>query len=166
MSWEIHQILIGIHIFLAITWVGGILFVGWGVYPAAKALGIANQRLFLLSMMRRTHWLFTLAGAGVITTGILLGTVAGPIRTWSDVRNTSFGHIWFTALCIGLFTLSWGIFVGYKQTMKVLGDDSLWKRAETTHYLKPINDAMKKTAALESVEILGFITIIICMLYI
>lgn len=38
MYWAIYQIVLGIHILLGIAWVGGILFVGWGVFPVAKKL--------------------------------------------------------------------------------------------------------------------------------
>jgi copper resistance protein D len=165
MSWEIHQFFLGVHIFLGIIWVGGILFVGWGVYPAAKTIKVAEQRQFLLSLMKRTHLIFTLVGAGVITTGILLGTVLGPIKSFDILWNTAYGNLWLTALIIGLITLLWGVFVGYRQTMKVLSDDTLWKLAEKG-YSTALNQAMFTTAVLESVEIIGFIALLTCMMII
>jgi copper resistance protein D len=163
MAWEIHQILKGLHIFLAIVWVGGILFVGWGVYPAIKSLQFADQRKFLTSLMNHTHWLFTLVGAGVITTGVLLGTVLGPIKNWNHLWHTTYGNIWLSALLISIFTLLWGIFVGYTQTMKMLSNDELWQRAETGDPA-PLIKTMKATALLESVEIVGFIILLILMM--
>ncbi|MDP4084901.1 MAG: hypothetical protein Q8934_09830 [Bacillota bacterium] len=162
MIGEIHQILIGLHIFLAIIWVGGILFIGWGVFPAVKAMKPNEQRLFLHTLMLRTHWIFTLAGAGVIITGFLLGTVVGPITHISDIFRFAYGISWFIAFLIGLITLAWGIFVGYNQTMKVLSEDSLWFSAENGDAL-PLNKAMVKITCLESVEVIGFIVILICM---
>lgn len=162
MAWVVHQILLVIHIFLAIVWVGGILFIAWGVYPATKKLAVKERRRFLRSLMQWTHWLFTLAGIGVITTGILLGTVAGPIHHWRYVWGTSYGNIWFTALIIATFTLLWGAFVGYKQSMKVFSNDSLWERAEAKDSTS-LTKAMLITAVVESVEVIGFFALIICM---
>jgi len=119
MAWEIRQILLGVHVLLAIVWVGGILFISWGVYPAARTMSPPKQRLFFRSLMQWTHWPFTLAGAGVIATGVLLGTAAGPIRHWYAVWYTSYGKIWLASLIIALGTLSWGAFVGFRQAMKV-----------------------------------------------
>ncbi|WP_106496715.1 hypothetical protein [Lentibacillus sp. Marseille-P4043] len=162
MFWFIHQLLLGLHILLAIVWVGGIFFVGWGVYPTVKKMSISEQRRFLSSLMQWTHWLFTAAGIGVITTGILLGTVVGPIHNWQNVWNTTYGNIWFTALVIALFTLAWGVFVGYKQSMKVFADDVIWNKAESGD-MKPLNKSMTMTTVAESVEVIGFIALIICM---
>src|SRR5690625_1069774 len=110
----IRQIILIIHILLGIIWVGGILFVGWGVYPAVKTMEIPNQRLFLYTMMKRTHILFSLAGASVIFTGVLLGTTLGPIQQWRDLLNTTYGTLFLAALFIGVFTLAWGTFIGYR----------------------------------------------------
>ncbi|MEN1967276.1 hypothetical protein WMZ97_04270 [Lentibacillus sp. N15] len=157
-----HQILLVLHILLAIVWVGGILFVGWGVYPVAKKFPYPQQRHWLQALMQWTHWLFTAAGLGVIITGILLGTVLGPIQQWRHVWETNYGHIWLTALIIAVVTLLWGIFIGYKQSMNVFTNDALWERAEHRD-TKPLAKAMLITAALESVEIIGFIALIVCM---
>src|SRR5690625_3676027 len=99
-----RQFVLTIHILLGIMWVGGVLFVGWGVYPAVKKMKILDQRFFLYSMMKHTHILFSLLGAGVIFTGILLGTTFGPIKQWEDLVNTSYGSMFLTALIIGIVT--------------------------------------------------------------
>jgi copper resistance protein D len=163
MIWQIHQFVLGIHIFLAMIWVGGILFVGWGVFPAIKALAIREQRNFLFRLMKHTHIFFTLAGAGVIFTGILLGTWLGPIKSLADVFNTTYGNLWLSALCIGILTLLWGVFIGYKQTMRMLNNDTIWKMAENGHKT-PLSHAMFATAAVESVEVVGFIILLSIMM--
>ena len=162
MGWHIHQILLFIHILLAIIWVGGILFIGWGVFPTSKSLQPSIQQNFLRNLMQRTHHLFSLAGAVVILTGVLLGTVLGPIHHWEDILHTTYGHIWLTALIVALFTLLWGIFVGYRKSMVMLSKDSIWQEAENGNP-KPLQDAMNQTMAFESIEVIGFMIIIICM---
>jgi copper resistance protein D len=163
MIWQIHQFVLGIHIFLAMIWAGGILFVGWGVFPAIKALSIKEQRNFLFRLMNHTHHLFTLAGAGVIFTGILLGTWLGPVKSLEDVFYTTYGNLWFSALCIGILTLLWGVFIGYTQTMRMLNNDTIWKMAEKG-YKTPLSHAMVVTAAIESVEVIGFIILLTIMI--
>lgn len=163
MIWQLHQIVLGIHIFLGIVWVGGILFVGWGVYPAVKTMEVSAQRKFLYTLMNKTHVLFSLVGVGVIATGIILGTVLGPIKSIDILLNTTYGKLWLTALIIGLITLAYGIFVGYKQTMKMLHNDTIWKMAEKG-YNTPLSRAMFFTAAVESVEVLGFIVLLTIMI--
>jgi copper resistance protein D len=163
MAWTVHEILLGMHIFLAVIWVGSIFFIGWGIYPVVKTMPASQQQLFFRSLMRWTHWPLTLAGSGVIITGILLGTVAGPIRHWRDLWNTTYGHIWLAALLIGIATLAWGVFVGYRQAMNIFNDDSLWQQAESGD-TAPLAKAMATIVAIESVEAIGFVALIICML--
>src|SRR5690625_4360240 len=103
--WEIRQLILGIHIFSAITWVGGVLFIGWGVLPASQKLPFTIQRRFFLSIMEWTHWLFTIVGFIVIMTGVLLGTIFGPLKNWSAILDTTYGNIWLTALIVAVFSL-------------------------------------------------------------
>lgn len=163
MSWEMRQILLGIHIFLAIVWVGGVLFIGWGVFPSVRKMAFAKQRQFLLALIQWSHGLLTAAGVGVIVTGIILGTIAGPIKQWGDLWNTSYGSIWLTAFLIATITLLWGVFIGYKQSVKVFLDVKLWERADTGETI-PLKKALNKIILLESVEVCGFVALIVCML--
>lgn len=158
-----RQFLLGVHIFLAIIWVGGVLFVGWGVYPAAKSMAYEVQRKFFLSLMSWTHRMFTAAGSGVILTGVLLGTVAGPIRHWDDIWHTEYGNIWFSALIIGLFTLLWGVFVGYRKSTQIFSKTFLWKIAENGNK-QPLTHALASLVVIESIEVVGFLTLIVLMI--
>jgi uncharacterized membrane protein len=157
-----RELILVIHIFLAIIWAGGIMFIGWGVFPATLKLSLAKQRFFLISLMKNTHHLFTLAGAFVIITGILLGTVFGPIKTWDFLWNTTYGHIFIAAFIIGIITLLWGIVVGYREMMIIFHDEFLWKEAENGNK-KPLIFQLIRLAALESVEAIGFVTLIFLM---
>lgn len=164
MSWEIHQVLLIFHILLAIIWVGGVLFIGWGVFPAVKTFTFEVQREFFRALMKWTHWLFTLTGLGVIASGILLGTIGGPINTWQDVWHTTYGHILATAFCVAVLTLLWGATIGYHHSMKVFSDKELWvwKMAENGDK-SPLNQSLSKIAIIESVETIGFIALIVLM---
>lgn len=165
MIWTLRQLLLGTHIFSAILWVGGVLFIGWGVFPAVRFFTYENQRKFFHDLMQWTHWLFTGLGSVVILSGILLGTIIGPINSWEDVLHTTYGHIWFTALVIGTFTLLWGIVVGYQYSMAVFKNHVIWERAENGQK-KELFKALTKLVALESVEGIGFVTLIYLMVII
>ncbi|MFA1819823.1 hypothetical protein ACDX78_06445 [Virgibacillus oceani] len=68
---------------LATTWTGGIMFIDWEVIPVTLKRSLAKQYYFLISLMKGTRHLFPLARSFIIITGILLGTVFGPIKTWN-----------------------------------------------------------------------------------
>jgi len=157
-----RTILLIVHILLGITWAGGIMFIGWGVFPASLHLSLEKQRLFLIKLMKGTHHLFSLIGAFVILTGILLGTVYGPLHSWDAIWNTRYGNIWLTALTVGIITLLWGIFVGYREMMIIFKDDFLWHEAEEGNK-KPLLLQLFRLAVLESLEVVGFLTLVVLM---
>src|SRR5699024_12263641 len=114
--------------------------------------------------MRWTHSLFSLARTGVLAPGSLLCTVGGPINTWDDIWQTTYGHIWATAFIVATFTVLWGITFGYKQSMKVVSEEErwIWKMAANGDK-HPLNQSMLKIVAIEGVEAIGFIVLIALM---
>jgi len=158
----IRTILLVVHIFLGATWVGGILFVGWGVFPATLHFSLENQRFFLTKLMKWTHYLFSLIGILVILTGVLLGTLFGPLDSLHAILNTRYGHIWLAAFIVGVITLFWGIFVGYREMMIVFSDDFLWHEAKQGNK-QPLLIQFIRIALLESFEVVGFIVLIVLM---
>ncbi|GAA0446409.1 hypothetical protein GCM10008983_25300 [Lentibacillus halophilus] len=164
MLWDIRQIIVFLHILLAITWVGGVFFIGWGVVPAIRKEAYTDQRRFLLALMQWSHSLLTGAGGGVIATGILLGTVFGPISRWNDIWHTYFGTIWMMALVVGILTLFWGVWIGFRYSIGVLSDAALWEAADNGD-TTPLFRALAKAALLESVEVAGFVTLIVLMVF-
>lgn len=121
----LRQFALAIHILLGIMWVGGIMSVGWGVFPATKHVPLATRRTFLQPLMKQTHLIFSAIGLGVITTDVLLGTMLGPLKTVEDVLTIPYGQKWLLALIVAFITLLWGVVFGYRKTMHVLDDDIL-----------------------------------------
>lgn len=163
MSWDLRQLILGVHILLGIIWFGGILFIGWGVFPASQKLKATVQREFLLYLMSWVHWLLTFAGIGVIVTGVIMGTVAGPIKDWESLLVTSYGRLFLTAFIIAVLTLLWGMFVGYKHAIKVMSKEDLWYKAENGD-TRPLRKALIGIALFESVEITGLLIVLTCMI--
>lgn len=164
MTWTIHQLVLGLHILLAIAWSGGILFVGWGVFPSVKKLDFLQQQRMLTALMERIHHLLTLLGSLVIVTGILLGTVLGPIKSLDALWQTSFGHKFALALLIGMLALFWGANISYRFTMKLLRKSTLWEMAENgyPHFLQ---QSLRNVMMVSSVEVAGFVTLLAIMVY-
>lgn len=159
---DTRQIILLTHILLGIVWVGGILFVGWGVYPVVKKLKISEQRMFLTEMMKHTHYLFSLAGAGVIATGVSLGTIFGPIKTWDALFSTTYGRLFSTAFIVGIVTLIWGIFISYPTTMRMLQNNFIWKNAEFGKW-QSLQREMMKVTFVTGIEVVGFIVLLTLM---
>lgn len=162
MVLDIRHIFLVIHIFLAMVWVGGILFVGWGVFPTVKLFNVLDQQRFLIALMKKTHYIFSLAGMGVITTGVILGTIYGPIHEVNQLWQLRYGQIFSMAFMIGVFTLSWGVFVGYRYTMSVLKDNSIWNYA-SKGFPSLLNQKLFKVTLVTGVEVTGFVLIIYLM---
>lgn len=160
---DIRQIILYVHILFAMTWVGGVLFVGWGVFPAIKKFAFKDQRAILLAIMKHTHSLLTFAGLIVITSGFLLGTVFGPIGSFKQLVTTSYGHKFLTALAIGVFTLLWGVLIGFRETLVVLKDDFIWIEASKGRKTL-LNKSFFRIATLEAVEVLGFLILLYIMI--
>ncbi|GAA3716556.1 hypothetical protein GCM10022378_03510 [Salinicoccus jeotgali] len=163
MNWTIYQTLLWIHIFLAINWVGGLLFVGWGVFPLLKIFPLQDARRTIKAIMKHSHYLFTMIGAGVILTGILLGTWLGPVKSFGMIWQTHYGIVWFSALIIGVLTLIWGTFIGYPYAMRVLSEGTIWEAASTGDYT-PLIRSLAGLVFVESVEGAGFIVLLTLML--
>lgn len=158
----IRTILLVVHILLGITWVGGILFIGWGVFPATLQLSLKNQRFFLIKLMKWSHHLFSIIGFFVIVTGVLLGTAFGPLHSIDAILHTRYGHIWLTALIISIITLLWGIFVGYREMMIIFTNDYLWHEADQGNK-KPLLLELIRLALLEPMEVVGFVALVVLM---
>ena len=162
MTWMVHQIILTLHITLAIIWVGGLMFIGWGVFPAIRHMKFVDQREFLLALMKWSHRLFTLAGLGVILTGMILGTLLGPIKSWGAIWHTTYGNLWVTALIVACLALTWGVLVGYKLMIKTLTDVKLWILADKD-IKQPLYQALGILFLCESIEPMGFGVLIILM---
>src|SRR5699024_7936491 len=163
MIGTLHQAGLALHIVLAVTWVGGVLFVAWGVLPASHILTYESQRLLLRNMMKHTHWILTSIGIGVIAGRIVLGSSFRASRSYDTLFETPYGQKWLTAIIVGIITLIWGVVIGYREAMKLFANKQLWTEAERGNK-QELENALFKMASLESVEIIGFIALIFIMI--
>ncbi|HLR43288.1 MAG TPA: hypothetical protein VK067_08635 [Pseudogracilibacillus sp.] len=159
----IRQLLLFGHILFAMMWVGGIVFVGWGVFPVMKKLAIHTQRTFLTNFMKHTHRLFTMLGFFVIVTGLLLATVFGPMSSLEQMMQTAYGQKVLFALGLAIFALLWGILFGYRHTRHMLKDDLAWEEAAAGN-MQLLDRSFRKIMMIEAVEVLCFFILLYTMI--
>ena len=104
----------------------------------------------LTHFLRRATPVFAIAGASTVLLGVLWGTVFGPIRSWSVLFGTPYGNTWLVALLVAIVTANLGG-TGRLLEKSITSRDSAW--------LAP----SRLTTTLEWVEMLGFATILCCM---
>ncbi|MEJ8778639.1 hypothetical protein [Pseudogracilibacillus sp. ICA-222130] len=158
----IRTLLLTGHILLAIIWVGGILFVGWGIFPLIQKMSLQTQRFFLTILMKHTHIGFTVAGVLVIITGVLLGTLFGPMGSMEQIIATAYGQKLLFAFAVAVFAILWGIVFGYRHTMNVLQNDVIWEEAirGNRHLLQR---SFRQIMLIESVEVACFFILVYTM---
>src|SRR5690625_6150775 len=113
MIFDLRNIVLFIHILLAVIWFGSVLFIGWGVFPTSNKLKPTDQRQFLINLMKWVHWPLTLTGLSVIITGIILGTYLGPLKNWNIIISKLYGNIFLTALIIAIFIIFRGVIINF-----------------------------------------------------
>ncbi|WP_208587066.1 hypothetical protein [Gracilibacillus suaedae] len=159
-----NSLLLWIHMVAGILWIGGLFFLVWGVYPAIRILPIFQQQQFFLQIMKWSHKGFALAGITVLLTGFLMG-INGPVNGLTMLFTTYYGKWWITSLFIGLCTLIWGNFIGYRAFIKVLSRDIIWKMADKG-YPRLLYFSLLQVAFISSIEGLGFLMLIWLMVII
>jgi len=70
-----------LHIVAAIIWLGGTIFMYYGVYPALLKLSAQEGQKFLGILQKYAGPLMAVSGSAVVLLGLLRGTVFGPIRS-------------------------------------------------------------------------------------
>lgn len=140
-----------LHVFFAICWFGGTLFLLVIVSPALQScvpeaaaqvgerIGIRTQRF--------------LAPAGVLTIifGLLNATVFGPVRSWSFFSGSAYGTTLAVAIVIAI-------------VIAVLG--GITGRVGTSIARAPLADRtklLKRITLLSALSVVGFIFVLTCM---
>ncbi|MDQ0158272.1 hypothetical protein [Alkalibacillus salilacus] len=160
----LYNSILFLHIFFAILWVGGVMFIGWGVFPATKNLsGLIRQKV-INNIMSHAHLPLALLGLAVITTGVLLGVWVGPINSVNSLITTNYGKRFMLAGVIGVATLAWGTWVSYPMMKRVLADSFIWQQAEKGHELF-MNRQLFKAQFVASIEGIGFMTLLYLMVF-
>jgi putative copper export protein len=86
-----------LHVFGATLWFGAFLTLSFLVRPSFSADELAAQGA---RMMPRARRVIVPAVLVVGISGLLLGTIFGPIRSLSDLVSTSYGVTWLASIVL------------------------------------------------------------------
>jgi putative copper export protein len=115
----------GIHILGAIVWFGGAAAMNLVVVPGIFAQPLTAQRSLGRSVTLGFERLAIPAAVATALSGLLLGTVFGPLRRATDF-TTPFGITWLASTGIVVVILATGGLVSSPALRRLWGDDSLW----------------------------------------
>jgi len=91
-----------LHVLFAVTWFGGHIARVLLVEPAVRTLPPESQTVFNRYIEKYGTRIFVPAIVGVGITGILRGTVFGPVKSFDVLFGTPYGLTFLAAIAFGL----------------------------------------------------------------
>jgi uncharacterized membrane protein len=141
-----------LHVFFAICWFGGVLFLLVVVGPALQSSDPVAAGQIGEAIGRRTQRFLAPAGALTILLGLLRVTVFGPIRSWSFFDGSAYGMTAIAALVLAMVIAIFGGITGK------IG-------ASLGNAPPPERPAMlKRITLLASLSVVGFLLALTCMI--
>ena len=138
-----------LHIAAAIVWLGGTIFMYYGVYPALLKMTAQEGQKFLGMLEKYAGPLLAVSGSAVVLFGLIRGTVFGPIRSWA-VLGSPYGLTFITAFLLAIVLTILGA-----QHEKVVGP--IWEGDK----VKAGFESRLKTT--RTIEILIAAAVLVCM---
>ena len=152
-----------LHVLLGIIWFGTVLFNALILIPAMGPMPLGRQREIGRAIGEQAFKVIRPVAVTVIATGILRGTVFGPIKSL-DALTTPYGMTWLVALAfaIGAFVWAERIIGPALERMNSLPEaEAIGPDGQPTSRLGGLIADVKKKAVLE----LGFFFVIFtCMI--
>lgn len=118
---------VALHLFMVVTWAGGVLFWNLVVGPGTATLAPADGRRFMRAFARRGDGFLTVAGMGAILFGALSGIAIG---RWGEALGLQ--TRWGWAIAIGATCAVIAFIAGKRSAaigLAVLDDDRYWTGA-------------------------------------
>jgi putative copper export protein len=95
-----------LHVLFAVTWFGGHISRVLLVEPAVRTLPESAQQQFNRYVELYATRIFVPVIIGVGVTGILLGTIFGPVKSFEALLGTPYGITFLAAIAFGLLAAS------------------------------------------------------------
>ncbi len=100
------QILVDwLHIGCGIVWVGGYIFATFIVWPALLRRPAAEAVAMFDTINKPISTLMGAAAQGVFWIGLVRGTVFGPIKSFSQMVSTPYGHAFMGAIVLTIIAI-------------------------------------------------------------
>lgn len=163
MLMTIRELTLFIHLLFGIMWLGSIIFVGWGIYPIMRHFDYDTRQKILYRLMKHIHLILALLGLLTITSGVVLGTVLGPVHSFTFLFETRYGQLFLSAGVIASISLLWGTCVSFPFTMFVLKNKQYFNAAKhgVPQFLK---SKMRHITLVSSVEVIGLLAVVYIMI--
>ena len=153
-----------LHVLLGIFWFGGSLYLNFMVIPVLLKLPLGQQREVGIPLGARSNQILPLISILVILSGLLRGTVWGPVQSFPFLFGTAYGVTFLISLLVAGAVELWGHFVVGKAAAEL----NSFPIAEV---LKPrsavalaFNAQVHRVMLFSLVELLGFFIIFTCMI--
>ena len=92
-----------LHVLFAVTWFGGHISRVLLVEPAVRTLPVESQAAFNRYVEKYATRIYVPVIVGVGITGILRGTVFGPVQSLDALLSTAYGLTFLAAVAFGVF---------------------------------------------------------------
>jgi len=140
-----------LHVFFAITWFGGTLFLLVVVSPALQSCDPSVAVQVGEQIGKRTQRVLAPAGVLTIIFGLLNATVFGPVRSWTFFGGSAYGATLLIAIVLAVIIAVLGAVTG---------------RVGTSIARAPLEDRIKllrRITLLSGLSVVGFIFALTCM---
>jgi uncharacterized membrane protein len=97
-----------LHMLAGITWFGGYLFLDVVLWPTLLRLPIKQAKITSDVISRFAGPVMATSGTVVVLSGIIRGTVLGPIQSFSFLFTSAYGITWLSALLVSCLLMAWG----------------------------------------------------------
>jgi putative copper resistance protein D len=150
MAWEI--VVHWLHTFCAIFWFGGLMYVNAVIGPAMLRCGPAAQAEAGDRLARQAVRVTRPMALMTILFGVVLGTVFGPVKHWSDLFGSAYGVYYLIALVLSIAVYLWGQLLTARTALSVAATLEAERAA-----------VVRRVIMQSGIELVGFLAIFTCM---
>ena len=98
-----------VHVLAGAVWFGAQAFLFAALWPALLGRPVPEAKALLQGVAPRMARLMGWAGPVVIVSGLVRGTLLGPIRSWQALVGTAYGHTFLVSIAlVGALTVYGG----------------------------------------------------------
>ena len=130
MDWALTAVQF-VHIAAGALWLGASAFMNLVVLPTIFEQPFDRQRSLLARVARGPERLMIGVALVAVFTGVLRGTVFGPIRSF-EALTTSYGIVWLLAIALTVAVFATAGMVTSRGMRTLIRDDDVWVETQGT----------------------------------
>jgi uncharacterized membrane protein len=143
-----------LHVFFAILWFGGTLYIDFILIPALLPAAWQLKREVSARVSPLTNRVLRPAAILVILLGVVRGTFLGRLHSVQDIVGSRYGLTWLVALVLtlALFTFAEAILEPTLRRLNAQKEESAY------------GAVLKRVQVLATIELVGFVAVFTCMI--